>query len=163
MHVMFRKSAISREEKGGTPRKKGGSTISLDESAAVTNSTGASQSQWEEHTMFRQQNRRCKRNTSSEGHSEWAEEPEQQRLNTNDGLVIRHEKIRLVVLSVSFLTLIFGFLSFLMGHTIVPLFTSIVLISLVYACLDAHFRACEHVSPLMIPHALEKERLRKEI
>lgn len=110
--------------------------------------------------MFRQQNGRCKQRTSSEGHTERAEEPEQQLLGINDELVIHHEKIRLMVLSVSFLTLLFGFLSFLLGHTIVPLFTCIILVSLVYACLDASFRTSEHAPPLIFPKTPEKESTR---
>lgn len=160
----LKKGMISREEKERSTPRRGDHAISLlDESMAVTNLTDTSQPQWEEYTMFRQQNRRCKRNTSSEGHAERAEEPDQQRLNTNGELVVRHEKIRLVVLSLSFLALLLGFLSFLMGHTIVPLFTSIVLVSLAYVCLDASFRASEGAPPLMIPYALEKQRLRKEV
>ena len=54
-----------------------------------------------------------------------AEELVQRWQNLDYACIMHHEKIRLLVLSVSFLTLLLGFLSFLLAHTIIWLFTSI--------------------------------------
>lgn len=97
--------------------------------------------------MFLQCKKVVLRTLSFAEQDEWAEEPDQGWQQVNDGDLIRHETIRILVLAASLLTLLLSFLGFLFAHTIVPLFVSIVVIFIAYRCLDAHFSASERHPP----------------
>ncbi len=78
--------------------------------------------------------------------TELAEEPDQPGLCTHATLIC-HEKFRVIVLLVSFLVLLCGFLCFLLLHTIVPLFVAISIVFFGYRFFDAFLRTLEHAPP----------------
>ncbi|BCL83880.1 hypothetical protein ccbrp13_63450 [Ktedonobacteria bacterium brp13] len=83
---------------------------------------------------------------SCDEYTELAEEPDQRGLCAH-ALLIHHEKIRVMVLLVSFLVLLCGFLCVLLIHTVVPLLVAIIIIFLGYRSFDAFLRVSEHTPP----------------
>jgi len=63
------------------------------------------------------------------------EEPDQRR--QDGGCLPRNEKIRLIILGLGMLLLLVGFVLFLFGGTVLPLFVTMVIVFLGYRCLDA--------------------------
>ncbi len=80
---------------------------------------------------------------SCDEYTELAEEPDQRGLCA-PALLIRYEKIRVMVLLVSLLVLLCGFLCVLLIHTVVLLLAAIVLVFLGYRSFDAYLLVLEH-------------------
>ena len=97
--------------------------------------------------MFLQKKRHFVHISPCVAKNEPAEEADQLWQSADTPCIIRHEKIRLLVLVASLLALLLGFVYFLLTHTSTLLFVSIVLVSLVYWSLDTYLCASErHLS-----------------
>lgn len=81
-----------------------------------------------------------------EEYSERTEEPDQQGVSV-EMAILHYEKVRLLILLLSLLLLLCGFLSFLLTHTIFLLSTVILLVFFGYRCLDRYMCMLEHSSP----------------
>jgi Flp pilus assembly protein TadB len=95
--------------------------------------------------MFLQSKRHFVHPASFEAKNKQAEEPEQRQTNA-ESIGVRHERTRLLVLSVSLLILLCNFLAFLLAHTIVPLFVGMILVFIGYRYLDRYLRSTETFS-----------------
>jgi len=75
------------------------------------------------------------------------EEPNQRQCYTEPDTFMHHEHIRLLVLGVSLLLILCGFLGFLFAQTVLPLFLAITLAFSGYLSLDAYLRTLERYPP----------------
>ena len=81
-------------------------------------------------------------NTSDEG-NELVEEPDQQRQEILVQCEQRNERIRLVIIGVALIAIILSAILFLFTRSIVPLFGTIVVVSLFYWCVDVYLKKSE--------------------
>ena len=85
---------------------------------------------------------RVKGYTPEEG-SELVEEPGQRRQDTHMQRLLRHERIRLIIISIALLAIILSVVLFLFTGSIVPLFVTIVVVPLFYRCVDLYLDKSE--------------------
>ena len=79
----------------------------------------------------------------SEKGSELVEEPDQQLQVTRLQRLQRHERIRLLILGMGLLVIMLSAVFFVFAGTIVPLFAAIVVVPLVYWCVDKYLNTSE--------------------
>lgn len=91
--------------------------------------------------IFLQEGKRV--STLSEEASECAEEPEQRLSSMTRTNVTRHEQIRLCVIGSGLLCILLSFLLFLFTKNFLPLFGTIVIVSLLYDYVDRYLRRTE--------------------
>jgi hypothetical protein len=78
------------------------------------------------------------KSNSPEEVSELVEEPDQRRQDMHMQRLLRHERIRLVIIDVALLAIILSAVLFLFTRSIVPLFITIVVVPLFYRCVDVY-------------------------